>query len=131
MRVLIVGSNHFDGSSDSWPNITSAAEDLGRSLAKAHHTIVVGSESPNTADRHVFEGFQSIPGRHKVSVLKIVFLVQVLGSVFITTPSCSNRAVTKTEAIGSVTKIIAVPSAKAVALFAYASDVKSPANAVD
>lgn len=70
MRVLIVGSLHFDGSKAVKPGFESACRDLGAALATRGHEVVVGSASEKTADRYVLEGIGSVAGDHRVFVYR-------------------------------------------------------------
>src|SRR5690242_15272958 len=47
-RILFKGSTHFAGADSQ--AILAAAEDLGYAAAARGHTVLVGSESPNTID---------------------------------------------------------------------------------
>ena len=69
MKVTIVGgwSNNFEGH-EAWnlkitqstlSRFTEACRLIGKGLAQRRHTIVVGSDSHNSADYHVVQGFLS------------------------------------------------------------------------
>ena len=68
MRILVVGSNHYSDSESSWEEVKRAGCDLGRALAKTKHTVVLGSESENTVDKHVFDGLRLASGKNKILV---------------------------------------------------------------
>jgi len=64
-RILFKGSTHFDGADRE--AIFLAADALGYSGVQRGHTLMVGSESPNTIDHAVKQGAErfcrSFPGR--------------------------------------------------------------------
>ena len=69
-KILVVGSSGLR----DWENrkeYAEACELLGKALAAAGHTIILGSKKDNedTIDRCVLEGANSVAGRHKVIVL--------------------------------------------------------------
>lgn len=70
MKVLVGGSNHFDGSDKLWPKACEACRDIGKELARARHDIIVGSASPNTADQHVAAGFLETEGHGTITVIR-------------------------------------------------------------
>jgi len=70
MKVLIVGSLHFEDAEAKRDAFITACRDLGRALARAGLELVVGSESPNTADKYVVEGAIEVPGSRKIVVLR-------------------------------------------------------------
>lgn len=55
MKVLVVGSLHFEGAEPQREKLIAACRDLGIALARAGCEIVVGSDSPNSADRYIVE----------------------------------------------------------------------------
>jgi hypothetical protein len=67
MRILIVGS-----STETNPpaNFQTACRDIGAALARGGHTIIIGSDGPQTADRYVAEGANSVGGKHDVIVYR-------------------------------------------------------------
>jgi hypothetical protein len=69
MRVLVVGSVHHPDLEPQRDKFIEACRDLGTSLARAGHEIVVGSDSPNTADRYVVEAAAAEPGARTIWVL--------------------------------------------------------------
>ena len=70
MKILVVGSWDFDGGEQIQEKFASVCQQLGASLARAGHTIVVGSSKKGVADRHVVFGANSVDGRHKVLVVR-------------------------------------------------------------
>jgi hypothetical protein len=70
MKVLVVGSTHFEGADKVHDAFRSACRDLGKALADEGCELIVGSDSPNTADRHVVEGFLAPPGKRRVWVFR-------------------------------------------------------------
>lgn len=70
MKILVVGSTEFDGSGKYKEDFALACKQLGAALAKAGHTIFVGSDEESMADRHVVLGANSVEGRHKVVVYR-------------------------------------------------------------
>lgn len=70
MKILVVGSTEYTGGKEVQGPFVEACKQLGASLAKANHTIVVGSDREQTADRHVVFGANEVEGRHKVLVIR-------------------------------------------------------------
>lgn len=70
MKVLIVGSLHHDRAESAKGAFVAACKEMGAALARAGFEFVVGSTSPNTADRWVLEGAASIEGTHRVFVFR-------------------------------------------------------------
>jgi hypothetical protein len=70
VRVLIVGSLHHDPAESVKDAFVDACKEIGAALARAGFEFVVGSSSPNTADRWVLEGAASIEGKHRVFVFR-------------------------------------------------------------
>jgi hypothetical protein len=70
LRVLIVGSLDKDSPEHDRQGFISACREVGAALARAKIDLVVGSTSPNTADRWVLEGASSVAGKHKVWVFR-------------------------------------------------------------
>ena len=68
MKILIIGSLHFSGSEKIAEQFKSACIEIGKTLARAGHTIVVGSDIQTSADRHVVEGVNTVRGKHTVMV---------------------------------------------------------------
>ena len=66
MRILIVGAT----TNPPPENFQIACRDIGAALAKGGHTIIIGSDAPQTADRYVAEGANSIGGKHDVIVYR-------------------------------------------------------------
>lgn len=71
MKILVVGSTEYTGGKEEVQSqFEEACKQLGASLAKANHTIVVGSDGKTTADRHVVFGANEVEGRHKVLIIR-------------------------------------------------------------
>ena len=70
MKILIVGSCDFDGGEKIKEKFGSACRQLGASLARARHTIVVGSSTEEMAEHHVVFGANSVDGKHEVVVVR-------------------------------------------------------------
>src|SRR5215813_3331131 len=70
MKVLIVGSTHNEPTKSTRDAFITACREIGAALARAKIEIVIGSASPNSADRYVLEGVASVEGRHKVWILR-------------------------------------------------------------
>lgn len=68
MKVLVIGSIRHDQAMVD--KFTAACKEIGAALARAKFDFVVGSSSPNTADRWVLEGAAGIEGEHKVSIFR-------------------------------------------------------------
>src|SRR5215213_1948688 len=72
MRVLIIGSNHFDKEADieqKSNELFTAAYQIGLELGKREgHTILICSESPNTVDYHVFQGVKEVSNKTQVEI---------------------------------------------------------------
>ncbi len=69
MNILVAGSTDFREGEKVHKKFVSACKKLGACLAKAGHTIVVGSDAENTADRHVVFGANSSGKRAKVVII--------------------------------------------------------------
>lgn len=69
MKILVVGSTAYPGPKKR-KDFEEACQQLGAALAKAGHTIIVGSDKKSTADLHVVLGAASVDGRHKVVVIR-------------------------------------------------------------
>ncbi len=69
MKIMVAGSTDFAEGEQVHDEFVSACKDLGASLAKAGHTIVVGSDAEKTADRHVVFGANSSGERAKVVII--------------------------------------------------------------
>jgi hypothetical protein len=69
MKVLVVGSLHHPEVQAQQDNFIAACRELGTALARAACDIVVGSDSPNTADRYVVEAAMAVPGKRTIWVL--------------------------------------------------------------
>ncbi len=69
MKIMVAGSTDFAEGEQVHDEFVSACKDLGASLAKAGHTIVVVSDAENTADRHVVFGANSSGERAKVVII--------------------------------------------------------------
>ena len=67
MKIIIVGSITTNSSQ---ADFKAACRDIGAALAKAGHTIIIGSDGPKTADRYVAEGANSAGGKHDVIVYR-------------------------------------------------------------
>lgn len=63
MNVLVVGSLHFADSVKVREEFLQAAQEIGKTLAQRRHTIIVGSDSPNTADAYVVQGANAVTKR--------------------------------------------------------------------
>jgi hypothetical protein len=70
MRVLVVGSLHYEGADRVRSAFTNACMMVGAALGRHQHEIVVGSDSRETADRYIIEGLSSVPGDHRVFVYR-------------------------------------------------------------
>lgn len=70
MKVLIVGSVHYEGAEAVREQFVTACKELGVALARAGIEIVVGSDSPNTADRYIVEGMSEVEGKHRVWIFR-------------------------------------------------------------
>jgi hypothetical protein len=70
MKVLIVGSTHDKVVESKREAFIQACRELGTALARAGVEAVVGSDSTNTADRYVLEGFAKVDGRHRAWILR-------------------------------------------------------------
>lgn len=71
MRILVLGSLHFEGAEAQREAFCVGCRELGEILAKAGHTIIVGSDSLNTADRYVVEGSNRVSRKHIVAVRRL------------------------------------------------------------
>lgn len=69
MKILIVGTKHKNWSEGRKRIFESACREIGCALVKAGHTLVVGSDSTNTAERFAVEGANMIGGKHEVTVI--------------------------------------------------------------
>ena len=69
MNIIVAGSTDFPEGEQAHEEFVSACKDLGASLAKAGHTIVVGSDAEKTADRQVVFGANSSGERAKVVII--------------------------------------------------------------
>ncbi len=69
MKIMVAGSTDFAEGEQVHGEFVSACKDLGASLAKAGHTIVVGSDGEKTADRQVVFGANSSGKRAKVVII--------------------------------------------------------------
>jgi len=69
MNIIVAGSTDFAEGEQVHEEFVSACKDLGASLAKAGHTIVVGSDAEKTADRHVVFGANSSGEQAKVVII--------------------------------------------------------------
>ncbi len=69
MKIMVAGSTDFAEGEQVHDEFVSACKDLGASLAKAGHTIVVGSDAEKTADRQVVLGANSSEKRAKVVII--------------------------------------------------------------
>jgi hypothetical protein len=83
-NVLVIGSTHFAEATiqtDDSPEKTkekealrnrffSACRALGRALAETECSVIIGSQSPNTADRYVVDGAASEEGITRVMVIR-------------------------------------------------------------
>ena len=69
MNILVIGSTDFRDGENVHEKFVSACKVLGAVLAKAGHTIVVGSDKEKTADRHVVFGANSSGERAKVVII--------------------------------------------------------------
>lgn len=65
VKILISGSTRYEGSNNKKNNFVKACEAIGFSLARAGHSIIVGSEKEDTADLYVVKGFCSFEGNKK------------------------------------------------------------------
>lgn len=70
MKVLVVGSMHFHGAEEVRQTLEAACRELGAVLAQRGHTVIVGSESKNTADRFVVEGAIGISDHTRIIVYR-------------------------------------------------------------
>ncbi len=70
MKVLIVGSLHHDPDEPVRNAFVGACKEIGAALARGGFEFVVGSSSPNTADRWVLEGAAGVEGKHRVFVFR-------------------------------------------------------------
>ncbi len=68
MKILIVGSLHFNGSDEIRNEFIEASYQLGVELVRSNHNVVIGGESPNTADLYVVKGADSVKGKHEIIV---------------------------------------------------------------
>lgn len=59
MRTLIVGSIEFDAAEEEKSRWKAACFEIGKALAEAGHSLVVGSDTENTADHFVVYGANS------------------------------------------------------------------------
>ncbi len=69
MNILVAGSTDFAEGDKVDKEFVSACKALGAVLAKAGHTIFVGSDKERTADRHVVFGANSSGERAKVVII--------------------------------------------------------------
>lgn len=70
MKVLVVGSIHHNPAEPIRKEFIAACQEIGAALARAKFEFVVGSVSPNTADRWILEGAASVEGEHKVWIFR-------------------------------------------------------------
>jgi len=68
MKVLVSGSVRGIDNHDLRSQIYAAAGDLGKCLAQAGHTLLVGSDDREDIDPFVVEGFQSVQKAPPVEV---------------------------------------------------------------
>jgi hypothetical protein len=67
MKILVSGS--LRGVDDGRkPGVRTAAEELGKAVAAAGHTLLVGSEDPDDVDPYAVEGFASADSTSQVQV---------------------------------------------------------------
>jgi hypothetical protein len=68
MKVLVAGSLRGVEDQDRREQLCAAARELGKCLALAGHTLVVGTEDQEDVDPFVVEGFQSVEKASSVEV---------------------------------------------------------------
>jgi SLOG cluster4 family len=66
MRILVIGS----APENNEPGFAHACYLIGQELARAGCVVILGSNRYSTADHHVMRGLQSIPGTHKVMLVR-------------------------------------------------------------
>jgi len=66
VKILIVGSMSHLASGAERHSFKIACKEIGKALAEAEHTIIVGSNLENTAERHVVNGANTVTGPHRV-----------------------------------------------------------------
>jgi hypothetical protein len=70
MRILVVGSLHNDCAAAQRGLFEEACREIGRACALAKIEIIIGSDSPNTADRFVVEGASSVDDHPIVWIIR-------------------------------------------------------------
>jgi hypothetical protein len=73
MRILVVGSLRHDGDEANKELFKEACRAIGRAFALAKIELVVGSDSPSTADRFIVEGASSVAGLPTVWIIRSDF----------------------------------------------------------
>lgn len=70
MRFLIMGALKPDIMDVNEIEFIEACHQLGMKLAERNHTIIISACDPLTADFHVLEGVDKVPGHHPVILLQ-------------------------------------------------------------